>query len=139
MGRYLQHRISVDIHHIIKVLIILTCQHITCPIGIRERVQKRLQTPLHKLHERFLSSVLLRTAQNRVLQNMRYPGRVGGRCTERYSEHLVVVVVLDREELRARLLVAVGGAAGAVFLHRALLEYLVRRVGGGGALFFEGG
>ena len=62
--------ICIEIHLVVKVLLILTGEHITSTIGISEGIEKGLETALQKLHKRLLSSVLPRTIEHRELQNV---------------------------------------------------------------------
>mmetsp|Transcript_28005 Transcript_28005/g.59726 ORF Transcript_28005/g.59726 Transcript_28005/m.59726 type:complete len:214 (+) Transcript_28005:2260-2901(+) len=57
-GTWMEHSISVNIDEIVEILGVLTCNHVTCPVGISERIQKCLQRALQQLHEWILRLVL---------------------------------------------------------------------------------
>eukprot|EP00982_Pelagococcus_subviridis_P010970 31044-Pelagococcus_subviridis.AAC.4 len=98
-----EHRVEVHVHKVLEVLKVTAGDRVARAIGVRHRVQERVQRPLDELHERLLDRVLPRAAQHGVLQDVRDPRAVLRRGPERHAETLVLVVVRERHDLRARL------------------------------------
>ncbi len=95
MGREarIKDRIKIDINQVVKVLQVLACHRVAGFIRIGEGIEEGLQRTLQELHERLLDRVLARTAQDRVLKNVRHAGRVRDRRAEGNAEDLVLVPV----------------------------------------------
>ncbi len=94
--------VDVDVEQVVEVLQVGAGCRVDCLVGEGHGVDKRRQRAFHQFEERVLERVFLRTGQHHVLQNVGQAGGVGGRRAEVDAEHLVLVVVLQREELRAR-------------------------------------
>ena len=94
--------INVDVHQIVEILEIGAGHRVACFVWKGEGVQKCLQRPLEQLHKRFLDRVPVGTAQYGMLQNVRHPRGVFGRCAEGHAETFVFVVIDDGQQLRPR-------------------------------------
>ncbi len=58
-------------HQIVKIFFIGGCHRIYGLVGIRHRVQERIQRALHDFDKRIFDGKIPRAAQNRVLNDMR--------------------------------------------------------------------
>ena len=88
-----QHRVHVDVGQVHKVLVVGGCHGVERLIAEGHGVQKRLHAGFQQVDEGLLDGELLRTAQNRVLQDVEHAGVVGRRGAEGDGERLVAVVV----------------------------------------------
>mmetsp|Transcript_56405 Transcript_56405/g.155014 ORF Transcript_56405/g.155014 Transcript_56405/m.155014 type:complete len:276 (+) Transcript_56405:288-1115(+) len=101
LGARVQHGVKVHVDKVVEVLGVLRGDGVAGAVGVGERVEERLQRALEQLDERLLGRVLVRTAQHRVLENVRHASRIGDGRREDDAEDLVVVIGLRRDHLRA--------------------------------------
>ena len=66
----IKYRIHIDMHQILKILVIAACHRIYCLIRISHRIQKCIQRTFHKFYKRILHREFFRSAQNRMFHNM---------------------------------------------------------------------
>ena len=116
--------VRVDVDQIVEILLVLAGHDIACAVGIREGIQKSLQTALQKLDEWILGLVFAATTENAVFQDVRDTRRVRGRGAEGDAKYLVVVITGDRKQLGAALLVLVEGGVGTVLGNHILGNHL---------------
>ena len=77
-----EYGITVDVDEIVKVLFILTGNHVACPVGISKGIQKGLQGSLQKLYKGIFGFVFAASTENGMLENVRDSRAIGGRCSE---------------------------------------------------------
>ena len=63
--------VEENMDQILKILVIAACHRIYGLVGIRHRVQERIQRALHDFDKRIFDREIPRAAQNRVLNDMR--------------------------------------------------------------------
>ena len=88
-----QHRVHVDVGQVHEVLIVGGRHGVERLVAEGHGVQKRLHAGFQQVDEGLLDGELLRTAQNRVLQDVEHAGVVGRRGAKGDGERLVAVVV----------------------------------------------
>lgn len=102
----MQHRIHIDLHQIPEILLVAARYRINRLIRKSHGIQIRLQGTLLQLDKGVLHREAVRTAQNRVLQDVRHTCAVGDRRAERNRKYLVAVIVGDQKNSGSRLLVS---------------------------------
>ncbi len=65
-----------------------------------------------------------------MLQNVRHAGGIRGGSAEGDAEHLVIIVVLHREQFRSRFLMSVHGALTPVLIDHIRVDDFIRWVFG---------
>mmetsp|Transcript_615 Transcript_615/g.1804 ORF Transcript_615/g.1804 Transcript_615/m.1804 type:complete len:210 (-) Transcript_615:207-836(-) len=121
---WVEHRIQVNVHEIVKVPRVAGGHRVARPVRVSERVEERVQTRFHELHEGLLDRVLPRPAQHRVLQNVRHPRRVLHRRPEHGTKGLVLVGAVHGHELCSCSSVTIQHTVRAVLLDEFLLDHL---------------
>ena len=101
---WIEHRIEVHIHQVLKVAVVSARDGIHRLVGERHRVEERIERALHKLHKRLLQRILARAAEHGVLHDMRHARIIHGRRAKTDRKDLVVVCRLKEKEPCARLL-----------------------------------
>ena len=101
----IKNRIQIDMHEVFKVLFIAAGHRIDGFIRIGHCVEKGVERSLGKLDEGVLDRKIPGTAQNRVLDNVRYTGRILRRRAEGNIKDLVVVIFRKKRDARAGLFV----------------------------------
>ena len=112
----MEYCIGIDIDKIVEIFGVLTGHHIARSIGVSEGIQKGLQRPLKELNEGVFGFVLPTSAKDRMLQNVRHSGRIGGGSAEGYTKTFVIVVRADGKKFGAALFVSIESAIGAEFV-----------------------
>jgi hypothetical protein len=107
-----EHGVEIDIDQVVEILQILARDRVTGLVGIGECVEEGVERALHQLDERVLDGIFARSAQHRMLEDVCNARRVRGHRAERHPEHLVLVAVDEREELRAGLGMAIEPCGG---------------------------
>ena len=95
--------IQIDMHQILKVLLIAACHRIHRFIRKCHRIQKCIQRPLYQLHKRILQRKMLRSAQHAVFQDMCHSRTVRRRRAKGDVENLVLIIILNEHDSRATL------------------------------------
>ena len=97
IDRRMQNRIHVDIDEIDQVLFVRAGHRIHGFIGKRQRIEKRLHRRFEQIHERLFNGKLLRSAQYRMLQNVKDARVIRRRCFERYGKCLIGIFILKEK------------------------------------------
>ena len=107
-----EHGVEVHVHQVEQVALVRRRHRVERLVGERHGVQERLHRPLQQVDERLLHREAPRSAQNGVLQDVEDARVVLRGRAEPDGKGLVVVVVGQVEQPRARFLVApdIGGA-----------------------------
>ena len=100
-----EHGIHVDVHQILKILVVAACHRINGLVRIGHGIQEGIQGAFHQFHEGILRREILRAAQDRMLHDMRDSRAVARRCPETDRKYLVVVVLLYQKNPCLALLV----------------------------------
>ncbi len=95
-------RIHIHIHQVVKVLQVGAGDRVAGLVGVGEGVQEGVERALDQLDKGLLDRVLVGAAEHRVLQDVRQPRRILGGGAEGDPEHLVLIIVFQRQHLRAR-------------------------------------
>ena len=93
----MKHGIHIDIHQILKILIITACDRIHRLIRIRHGIQKGVQRSFDQFHKRILSREFLRSAEYRMLHDMRHTGTVLRRCAECNVKDFVIIIIGNQQ------------------------------------------
>ena len=104
-GERMEHCVHIDVDQVQKIRAVAGRDGIDCLVRIGHRVQERRERALQQVHERLLDGVLPRTAQHRVLHDVRDASFVFRNRLERDGECLVVIIALQPDELCAVLFV----------------------------------
>jgi hypothetical protein len=99
--------VQVHVHQVAEVLQVLAGHGVAGLVRVGHGVQEGLQGPLEQVHEGLLDRVLARAAQHGVFKDVRHARGIGRRRADRDAENLVLIVVLDREDARSRLVMDV--------------------------------
>ena len=89
----IKYRIQINMHQILKILIIAAGYRIAGFIRISHGIQERIQRTLYQFYERILRREILRSTQYGMFHDMWYSGTVWRRCTESDIEYLVVIII----------------------------------------------
>ena len=91
-------RVQVDMHQILKILIVAARHRITGLVRICHGVQERIQGSFDQFYERILKRKFPGSAENTVFENMRHSCAVLRRSSERDIEHLILVLVFNEHD-----------------------------------------
>ena len=101
----MQYRIHIDVHEVFEILLIRGRHGKDRLVEIGHGVQESIDGTLHQLHEGVPDRILVRAAEDSVLDDMGHPGRVGNRCPEADIKDLVGVGIFNDRSPRPRLFV----------------------------------
>ena len=104
-GERMQHGVHVHVHQVEEVSVVARGDGIDGLVRIGHRVQEGRQRTLQEFDERLLDGVLLRAAEDGMLQDVRHARAVLRHGLERDRKGLVLVVALQPREFGAVLLV----------------------------------
>jgi len=93
-------RIQVDIDQVVEVLEVGAGDRVAGHVRVGHGVEKSVERAFEQLDERLLDRVLAGAAQHGMLHDVRHAGRISGRGLEGHAEDLVLVVILQRKQLR---------------------------------------
>ena len=112
-----KHGVKIDVNQIIEVAQVGGGHRVAGFVGVGEGVEKGVERPFEEFDKGFLDGVFLRSAQDRVFEDMGHAGGAGGRGTESRAENLVFVVGNQGQEFGPGAVVAVEDGPGGVFFN----------------------
>ena len=121
----MEHRVEVDIHQMLEVLLVAGGNRIHGLIRIRHRVQEGVEGALCKLHKRILQRKLRRSAQHGVLRDVGHAGAVLRRGAKGDTEDLIVIRVLHGKDAGTALRMTVDARIGRKFIDPSGLDQLI--------------
>src|SRR5215831_177114 len=98
----IKNRIKINIDEVVKIPEILACDRIAGLVRKGHCIEESVQRAFHELDKWFFHRVLARAAKHSVLENVDDAGRITRRRAKSDAEHLVLVVIDEREQLGAR-------------------------------------
>ena len=116
----MKYGIQIDIHQIMKILVIAGRYRIDGLVGIGHGVQERIERTLGQLNEGILCGILLRSAENGMLDDMLDPLGIVGGSPETDGEDLVGILISNHHDPGAGFLMTIY-EAGSIHLGKGLL------------------
>ena len=100
----IEYSIEINIHEILEVLIVTARHRVHRLIWIGHRIEERIERSLDELDKRFLERIFAAATERRMLHNMRYARIIYRRRAERNRKNFIVIVILQKKQLRTALL-----------------------------------
>ena len=100
-----EHSIQIHFRQVQEVLLVAAGDGVNRLVRESHRVQERRHAALHQLDERFTDGILGAAAEDGMLQNMEYAGRILRQGLKRDAECLVHLAVIHPNQLCAGLFV----------------------------------
>ena len=95
-----EHSIQIHFRQVQEVLLVAAGDGVNRLVGEGHRVQERRHAALHQLDERFTNGILGAAAEDGMLQNVEYAGRILRQGLKRDAERLVHLAVIHPNQLR---------------------------------------
>ena len=92
----IKNRIQIDMHQILKILVITACNRIDSLVTVCHSVQKCVERPLYKLYKRVLDWKILGTAKYSVLYNMWYTCGIRRRRAKANIKYFIFLLILQQ-------------------------------------------
>ncbi len=102
----MQHRIQIDVHQILEVLVVAARHRIHRLVRIRHGIQKGVQRALGQLNKRILHRKFVRPAEHRMFHDMRHARAVLRRRPESDIKHLILVIIRQKRHPGSRLIMS---------------------------------
>ena len=93
----MKHGVQIDMHQILKILIITAGHRIDRLIRIGHGIEKRIQTPLRQLNKGILHRKMFRTAQHRMFHNMSRTGGIHRRSPKPDIKYLILLLIFHQD------------------------------------------
>ena len=100
-----EHSVQIHLRQVQEILLVAAGHGVNRLVGEGHRVQERRHAALHQLDERFTDRILGTAAEDGMLQNVEYTGRILRQGLKRDAERLVVLAVIHPNQLCAGLFV----------------------------------
>ncbi len=97
-----EHRVQVHVHQVVQILLVGGGNGVDGLVGVGHGVEERLHGAFNQVHERLLDGEFGRSAQYRVLKNMKHAGGIGRRRLKANGKGLVFVVACQVQQASAR-------------------------------------
>ena len=89
----IKYRIQINMHQILKILVVTACHRINCLVRICHGIQKGIQRALYQFHKGILYREIPGTAENGMFRNMRYSRGILRGGTESDIKNLVLIII----------------------------------------------
>ena len=96
-----EHRVHINVHKIVEIAVVSRRNGVDRLVVEGHSVKEGLERALQKVNEGLFKREFIRSAEHRVLHNVKYAGVIVGQRFEADSEGFVRVVSVDKDELRA--------------------------------------
>ena len=100
-----EHRVQIHLRQVQEVLLVAAGDGVNRLVGEGHRVQERVHAALEQLDKRLADGILGAAAEDGMLQNVEYAGRILRQGLKRDAERLVHLAVIHPSQLRASLFV----------------------------------
>ena len=100
---WIKYCIHINMHQILKILVIAACHRIYCLVRISHRIQKGVQRSFYQFHKRILGRKLFRATQNSMFHDMWHSGTVRCRCAESDIKYFIFIIIGDQKHPRTAL------------------------------------
>ena len=92
----IEYSIQIDVHQVLKILVIAAGNGVHRLIRIRHGIEKGIERSFGELYKRIFDREIPRSAEHRVLNDMRHARRILGRCAECDIEYFIVILRRDQ-------------------------------------------
>ena len=100
-----EHRVQIHFRQVQEILLVAAGDGVNRLVGEGHRVQERVHAALEQFDKRLTDGVLGAAAEDGMLQNVEYTGRILRQGLKHDAERLVVLAVIHPSQLRASLFV----------------------------------
>ncbi|MBV6505661.1 MAG: hypothetical protein ILNGONEN_01225 [Syntrophorhabdaceae bacterium] len=97
----IKHRVEINVDEVVQILQVRARHRITRFVGIGEGIEKRVERAFDQLDKRLFHRKFTRAAEHGMLHNVRNAGGVLRRRAKGDAEGFVLILIFQRQQLRA--------------------------------------